>query len=171
MAIQKSSLENFINDEGSLLYKVNGKSMLPMLRPNRDLVYIRKKRSDEFFKENDVVLYKWHGRLILHRIVHVRSQGVYDILGDNASRIDRSVSNDEIIGILHKFYRDNVAYEMDSKIYLSYVNRTRQNERLRIRKKYIYDLIVSTLSFLPVSCLEKLKRILKFLLNYNYRFE
>lgn len=43
--ISHYTIEDFLNTEGVILYKVVGKSMEPMLRPNRDLVLIQKKET------------------------------------------------------------------------------------------------------------------------------
>lgn len=136
--ITQNSIEDLLNREGIILYKIVGKSMEPMLRPNRDLVIIRKKQIDEKFFENDVVLLKSRGKLILHRIIRVDDLGKYVILGDNSSQIDYNINKDSIIGILQGFYRDKVFYSTKDGKYLSYVKkiRTCENERI-VKKKYM----------------------------------
>jgi signal peptidase I len=169
--ISHYTIEDFLNTEGVILYKVVGKSMEPMLRPNRDLVLIQKKGDTEKISENDVVLYKSNGKLILHRIIKVEGQGKYIILGDNSSRIEKNIPEENIIGILQCFYRDGLLFTTKNNTYLSYVERMRKGENIRIKKKKIYDFILWHFKFLPIPILFRMKIYIKDILNYNYNFE
>ena len=81
-----SSIEDVLNSFGSITYKVSGKSMMPMIVPNRDIVTVKRKTEDMKLNINDIVLYHQKGKLILHRIVAVLPNSRYVILVDNCSR-------------------------------------------------------------------------------------
>ena len=87
------SIEEILLDEGVITYKVIGKSMEPMIRQNQDLVTIAKKDPKVSCSENDVVLFKKGGNLVLHRIVDVLPDKLYNILGDNCAKIERNIKD------------------------------------------------------------------------------
>ena len=74
------SIEEVLNNYGSITYKVSGKSMEPMIFPNKDIVTIKRKVNSTKLYENDVVLYYQRGKLTLHRIVEVLPKGKYVML-------------------------------------------------------------------------------------------
>lgn len=165
--IRYSSIEDIILTEGVVTYKVKGKSMEPMIIDNRDLVTIRRKKVSDHFVENDIVLYRQKGNLTLHRIVEVLSNGEYVMLGDNCSRKEYGIHDDDIIGILTSFKHNGTHYELTDAIYLSYVQELREKEHIRTRRKLIYDIIVNHLGFLPANVYAKIKNILKKLILYK----
>lgn len=79
--------------------------MLPMLRPDRDLVMIEAVDSPAASPvPYDVVLYKTDGKYILHRVLRIDGDQ-YLIRGDNTYSVER-VPTDAVIGVLTGFVRD-----------------------------------------------------------------
>ena len=75
-------IEQFLEQNGTLIYANTGRSMLPLLREGKDLFTVKKK-GEERCRKLDVVLYKTsQSRYVLHRIIKVREND-YVILGDN----------------------------------------------------------------------------------------
>lgn len=165
------SIEEILLDEGVITYKVIGKSMEPMIRQNRDLVTINKKDPKVSCSENDVVLFKKGENLVLHRIVDVLPDKLYNILGDNCARIEKNIKEEDIIGVMSHFYRKGIRYSVFDSVYLNYVNRLRDNEKARMHRKYLYDMIVWCFRFLPNRYLVIIKNLARKITNCQMKFE
>lgn len=87
--IEKNSFEDVLKKYGELTYICKGTSMLPMLRPEKDIFTVVKK-TEARCKENDVVLFELNGKYILHRIVEVFDDH-YMILGDNCVNYEKTL--------------------------------------------------------------------------------
>lgn len=112
-------LEDILKRDGVLVYKTRGKSMLPMLRQNRDLVTIRPVSGR--LKRFDVPLYRRKsGGYLLHRIIAVTENG-YVIRGDNTYTNETDVTDSDIVGVLTSFRRNGKDCSVDSKSYRLYV--------------------------------------------------
>jgi len=115
----KTTYEEELNRSGSFTYTCSGVSMLPMLRQYKDLFTIEKKQGR--CKKFDVVLYKRKsGAYVLHRVVKV-SENDYVILGDNCLNKEYGIKDDDIIGVLASFIRDEKEYSVSHKGYQIYV--------------------------------------------------
>ena len=99
------TIEELLSRDGKIVYKAKGRSMLPMLRHDHDLVLIEAVNSSSAPPARyDVVLYKVCGKYILHRVL--RTDGnQYLIRGDNTYSVER-VPADAVIGVLTGFVRD-----------------------------------------------------------------
>jgi hypothetical protein len=161
MKVLHTTIEDLLLAEGFITFKVTGKSMEPMLRNNLDLVTIVKKESCMRCQENDVVLYKKGRKLILHRIIRVKPNDLYDIMGDNCSTIDKDVKGTDVIGVMNDFKRNGVIYNIYNSQYQDYVTRLRSCEKIRSRRKFIYDIVSKAITFLPNVLLFPTKAFLK----------
>lgn len=164
------SIEEALYNYGTITYKVSGKSMEPMILSNNDIVTIKRKTNSTILHENDVVLYRQKDKLILHRIVEILPRGRYVTLGDNCSRKEYGILEDDIIGILTSFKHNGVHYDITNQKYKEYIKRLRDTESTRTKRKLIYDIIVQHLQFLPQSLYSKLKRFLKKVIVYQIEF-
>lgn len=164
------SIEEVLKNHGSITYKVSGKSMEPMISPNKDIVTIKRKTNSTKLYENDVVLYRQKGKLILHRIIKILPKGGYVMLGDNCSRREYGVLEEDIIGVLTSFKHNGIHYDITNQKYTEYVKKIRETECTRIKRKLVYDIIVRHLEFLPYSLYSKIKSILKELIVYQITF-
>lgn len=111
-------IEDILEKDGAFVSTTVGSSMYPMLRDRRDTVVIRKYAGR--LKKYDVPLYKRNGRYILHRIVKVLPDS-YIIRGDNCRRKEYGITDQDIIGVLREFYRDDKKIDMEGIAYRLYV--------------------------------------------------
>ena len=114
-----SSFEEELERSGSLVFTNKGRSMMPLLREDRDLMVIEKK-GPERCKKYDVVLFKRGEKYVLHRILQVRAKDYY-IVGDNR-RQGEYVRDEQILGVLTQVVRDGKTIRMDDPGYLRYVH-------------------------------------------------
>ena len=114
------TFEEILNERDYFVYTNVGISMLPLLRQRRDIIEIRKKEPGRC-KKYDVVLYKWNGQYILHRILRVLPSG-YLIAGDNNFFVERNITDDMILGVMTRVIRDGKEITMDDPLYRIYVH-------------------------------------------------
>lgn len=133
-----TNFETEIRENGYLVYKNNGDSMMPLLRENRDLVVIGAVTRP--LKKNDVVLFKRDsGAYALHRITKVRRNGTYLIGGDNRC-FSEPVPEKWIIGILTDVVRDGRKISVNDGEYLKYVKKVPFRRFMLKMKAYPYTL-------------------------------
>ncbi len=90
--------EELLQNEGVLIAPNVGKSMMPLLRENYDIMVIKKKGAERC-KKYDAVLYKSRGRYVMHRVIKVREND-YVIVGDNCRVLEYGITDDNILGVL-----------------------------------------------------------------------
>ena len=111
--------EDVLARDGKLIYTGTGYSMLPLLRPKRDLIIIQ--RPSGRLRRYDVALYKrGPGEYILHRVMKVRPDG-YVLCGDHQWRREYGVTDRQIIGVLTAFVRDGKEISVTDRRYRLYV--------------------------------------------------
>lgn len=123
--INDMTYEELLERDGEFIYKAAGTSMMPLIEPNKDIVYIRKRpyNTDGSFtplKMNDVVLYKRGEKYILHRIAGVFGKGEdrnYIAYGDNNRHLEYGIKDEQIIGILDKVIKNGKEIDPKSLIY------------------------------------------------------
>lgn len=94
---QETSIREELRRTGRVVYKNRGRSMLPLLRQNRDLMIIETPKKPP--ERLDAVLYERpDGRLILHRILKSR-EDEYWIIGDNCVS-GEAVPKEAVLGVL-----------------------------------------------------------------------
>lgn len=120
--MEKSSIEDVLNQHGTLIYTNVGTSMMPLLRQGRDLMVIQKK-GQQRCQKFDAVLYKRpaDGRYILHRILEVRKKD-YIIAGDNNTFLEYGITDEDILGILTAVIRDGKQVPVTDSNYQRYVH-------------------------------------------------
>ena len=89
-------------DNGKVRFRVKGVSMQPLLRNERDEVLVEK--DPDSLKKGDIVLFRFHGGYILHRIYAVQD-GVYRIKGDNTYGAKEYCRREDILGKVTRIYR------------------------------------------------------------------
>ena len=118
--IGRSTIEEELEKNGVFLHTIVGDSMRPYLRNRRDIVEI--KPVSGRLKKYDVPLYKRDsGQYVLHRVLKVRKQD-YVICGDNRHHKEYGITDGHVIGIMTGFYRDNVYYSVNNRLYKCYVH-------------------------------------------------
>ena len=110
------SFEEVLKQDGRLVYKTRGYSMLPMLHQDQDLVMIElpKGRLNKY----DVALYRSGSAYVLHRVIGVKEKE-YLIRGDNTYHIER-VEEGAVIGVLTRFVRYGKEHSVDEAGYKIY---------------------------------------------------
>ena len=117
--MSKSSFEEEIQRKGYLLYRVEGDSMMPLIRQDKDLVLISGK-PDGRLKKYDVPLYKRDsGQYVLHRVLRVREND-YVLCGDNRWQRETDISDRHIIGVLTAVIRNGKKLPTNARRYRLY---------------------------------------------------
>lgn len=117
--MSKSSFEEEIQRKGYLLYRVEGDSMMPLIRQDKDLVLISGKPEGRL-KKYDVPLYKRDsGQYVLHRVLRVREND-YVLCGDNRWQRETDISDRHIIGVLTAVIRNGKKLPTNSRRYRLY---------------------------------------------------
>ena len=120
MTNELSPFEEELEKHGKFVYYNVGISMMPLLRQNNDLIIIEKK--GEKINKYDVVLFKRDNKYILHRVIKVNEDNTYDIVGDNQWRIERSVKDSQILGVMKAYVKDGKEISVNDEEYLNYVD-------------------------------------------------
>ena len=117
----KSTLEAELAKNGRIVYPNKGTSMLPLIRQNKDLMIIEKPQGR--IKRYDAVLYvrKRDGAYILHRVLRVKEDG-YVICGDNCTRFEWGITDEDIIGVLTGVIRNGKELKATDFKYRLYVH-------------------------------------------------
>ena len=134
-----STIEDYLNEHGTLTYSNVGTSMMPLLRQGKDLFTVRKK-GPERCRVGDVVLYKRPpDKYVLHRVVEVKEDG-YVILGDNCAQREHGVRDRDILGVMTGYVRDGVEHSVEEQAYRDYTagilrGEKRRTARIRLKLK------------------------------------
>lgn len=111
-------IEDVLEKEGIYIATISGISMYPMLRNRRDTVVI--KPYEGRLKKFDVPLYRVGDRYVLHRIIKVLPDS-YVIRGDNLAEKEYGITDENILGVMTSFYRDEKEIKLNSLAYKTYV--------------------------------------------------
>ena len=116
----EKTMEQTLKDNGELLTVASGISMLPCIRPQKDILHLV--RSTETACQYDVILYRRkNGKLILHRVMECQNSR-YVLCGDNQSVLEYGIEEAQILGVLRGFYRGNHYIDCETNpIYEIYV--------------------------------------------------
>lgn len=117
--MSKSTYEEYLKKNGTLIYRNVGVSMLPLIKQGRDLFIVQKK-SENRCKKYDVVLFKRADeKYVLHRIIKV-NENDYIIRGDNCVNKEYGIKDEDIIGVMTSFIRKGKEYSVDNRLYKIY---------------------------------------------------
>lgn len=99
-----NSVEELLKTQESVAFLTSGTSMRPLLRTHKDIVIIAKPKHPLCVGE--VPLYKKAGiqKLVLHRIIGVKSNGTYITRGDNTYH-NEQVKPCDVVGVMTSLYR------------------------------------------------------------------
>lgn len=87
---------------GHVWLVASGESMLPALRPGDELLFGPLREGEP--RLGQVVLWQRGGKLIAHRVVELRADGLVTA-GDASVRADPAISRDALVGVLRKHLR------------------------------------------------------------------
>ena len=116
--MEQIDIEKLLQEGKIVQTKLRGYSMYPLFVPGREDVRIESCCQDSL-RRGDVVLYRrTGGRLVLHRIHHIKN-GKYYMVGDNQTEIEGPLEPEQIKGKMTAFIKngkiipeDNVYYRM-----------------------------------------------------------
>ena len=114
----KLSIETALERDGVILHSVTGRSMLPLLRPDRDAAEISKISGD--ISVGDVVLFKAADRYILHRVVDMHGES-FTARGDHNYFSERGITRRQIVGVMAAAIRNGRRVDVTSRGYRRYV--------------------------------------------------
>ena len=114
------TFEDELKRTGYLIYTITGVSMMPLLRQKKDIIGIKRKEATRCNKY-DVVLYKRGQKYILHRILKVRPED-YVIAGDNCTVLECGVTDNQILGVMTRVYRNGKEIHMTDMRYRLYMH-------------------------------------------------
>ena len=115
--MDRKTIEQVIASEGKYVCTTSGVSMKPLFADRRDTVIILP--ANGRLKKYDVPLYRRGDVYVLHRIIKVLPES-YVICGDNCESYEYGISDGDIIGRLHAFYRKDKYYTVDNFFYKLY---------------------------------------------------
>lgn len=89
---------------GEVKFSPRGVSMLPLIRPAKDSVTLKRKELPERF---DIAFYKRKdGQFVLHRVIKRKKDGSYVMCGDNQWRLEKGISKNQIIAVVSNIEKD-----------------------------------------------------------------
>ena len=113
---------NFVEEEiakgKNVRFRVKGFSMLPVIRNMRDDVILYPCKPDEL-KPLDIVLFRFNGRHILHRIIRM-DEDKFIIQGDGIYAFQEFCTKDDIVGKVEFIIRGDRQISVHSKAFTRY---------------------------------------------------
>ena len=116
---EELTYREYLEKHGTLTYSNTGDSMLPLLRPGKDLFTVTKK-GKERGKVGDVVLfYRLPDSYVLHRIIKVRPTD-YVLMGDNCILKETGVTDEDILGVMTEYTKNGKTHSVEEPGYRLY---------------------------------------------------
>jgi hypothetical protein len=119
--MNNSTYEEQLRLHGKLIYTNVGDSMMPLLRQNRDLMIIERRKPGRCRKYDAVLYRRPDGKCVMHRILKVREND-YILCGDNRWQRETGVQDSWIMGVLTGVVRDGKEISVTDWRYRLYVH-------------------------------------------------
>lgn len=98
-----SALRDLVNEGKECRLLISGSSMAPFLVHERDSIIFSK--PDRELRRGDMVFYQRdNGQYVMHRILHVRPEGLY-IIGDAQTEVEGPVKPEQVFALVTKVNR------------------------------------------------------------------
>ena len=98
-----SMLRDLVNEGKECRLLISGSSMAPFLVHERDSILFSK--PDRELRRGDMVFYQRdNGQYVMHRILHVRPEGLY-IIGDAQTEVEGPVRPEQVFALVTKVNR------------------------------------------------------------------
>ena len=119
-SIVRLSMRELLDEKGVLTYRISGNSMMPLIRPNRDLVTVRKYEGTGL-KKYDIAMYErpYDHHYVLHRVTEVYD-GYYTFLGDHCTQKEYRIPEKAITATLESFERNGKVIPACGKFFKAY---------------------------------------------------
>lgn len=123
-----NNIERKLKDEGVAIAVTKGDSMEPMLKSG-DIVIVQKPS----FPLNvfDIPVYRREGHLTMHRIVKIIN-GKYVICADNRTKLERDITEKDIVGVLAGYYKNGEYISLHNNEYIEYCKSLNKNYSARV---------------------------------------
>lgn len=119
--------ESFARGE-SFRFAPGGISMLPIIRPHRDVVVVV--AAPERLKKYDLPLYRRKdGKFVLHRVVEVGQ--TYTCVGDGQFQTEAGITHDQVIAVVAAIIRDGKEISVHSLVYKLYCRVWHYSRKIR----------------------------------------
>ncbi len=112
-----NGIESALKKHNIFMGITEGDSMQPMLVQGRDRVIIIPPVFP--LKKYDVPVYRRGEHYTMHRIIKVTAKG-YIICGDNRVKLEKDITDRDIIGVLTAFYHNGEYISCDDRQYIKY---------------------------------------------------
>ena len=114
-------IEEVLASGGEFRLFPKGVSMRPLIVQGRDSVVL-KRDEEKCAKKHDIAFYRRdNGAFVLHRVMRVHKDGVFDMCGDNQFEIEKGIKREQIIGYVSAIYRGDKKISVSSILYRLYV--------------------------------------------------
>lgn len=97
-------IEKLLSEGKKVELRCTGSSMHPYLRGNGKEIIIVSSFSPNELKPGEIVLFRYHGKFICHRIIQLKGETIV-IQGDGVLKNKEQVKVPNIIGIVHTIIR------------------------------------------------------------------
>lgn len=129
-----NELEKSLKENGIYVTLTKGDSMMPMLTEGKNKVVIV---PPEFpLKKFDVPVYRRMGHYTMHRIIGTGKNG-YIICGDNRTRLERDITDEDIVGMLDGFFAGDRYISRTDKEFVSFGKKACRTYWIRLAKRYV----------------------------------
>ena len=99
----RKKMEQILLEEGELFTAASGISMLPCIRPQKDILHLI--RPEGTVETSEVILYRRkNGSYILHGVIGRETEG-YILCGDHQWIPEHGIQEEQVLGVLRGFYR------------------------------------------------------------------
>lgn len=99
----RKKMEQILLEDGELFTAASGISMLPCIRPQKDILHLV--RPEGIVETSEVILYRRkNGSYILHRVIGRDTEG-YILCGDHQWIPEHGIHEEQVLGVLRGFYR------------------------------------------------------------------
>ena len=96
---------------------VRGESMLPLLRTND---YVTLSKINNKIKKGDILLYRRDNlQFVLHRVRKIKKDS-YIMVGDHQRVVEKNIKDNNIIGIVISYHKNNKDYSLNRFSYKLY---------------------------------------------------
>lgn len=106
-----------------------GVSMRPLIREGRDTLTLVPPPAA--LKKNDMALFAYGDRYLIHRVVGITAAGTYIFCGDNAYLYERGVAHADVIAAVSEITRNGKPVKTAGAAYAAYLAFIRLRRRLR----------------------------------------
>ncbi len=99
-----AAVKDLVDEGRSVTIRPKGDSMLPFIRSDRDDVTLERVTSP--LSVGDIVLFRYNGKYVLHRIYSIRKDGM-TLMGDGNLKGQEHCSESDVIGIVTTITKEN----------------------------------------------------------------